>query len=81
MAFDGDGCGWGGGLRLTVLVIAMMFLTGRLIAGFKAGGVAACPAVVEYSRKLQARAAEEPALLTKGSAVAKMIVDYTVLRE
>ena len=37
--------------------------------------------VVEYGRKLQARAAEELALLPRGSAVAEMLSDYAVMRE
>ena len=39
MAFDGDGGGWGGRLRLTVLVIAASWLTGCATPGFKANGV------------------------------------------
>jgi hypothetical protein len=56
-------------------------LTGCATAGFEAGGVAACPPVVEYSRELQARAAEELARLPAGSAVVEMMGDYAVLRE
>ena len=81
MAFNGDGGGWGERRRLAVLVIATSWLTGCGTAGFEANGVAACPPVVEYSREFQARAAEELALLTKGSAVAEMMVDYAVVRE
>ncbi len=43
--------------------------------------MAACPPVVEYSRELQARAAEELALLPDGSAVIEMMSDYVVTRE
>jgi len=50
------------------------------MAGFDAGGVAACPPVVEYSREFQARAAEELAMLPDGSAIAEMMLDYTILR-
>ena len=56
-------------------------MTGCATADFEAGGVAACPLVVEYSREFQARAAEELALLPNGSAVAEMMGDYTVMRE
>ena len=67
--------------RLAVLVIATSWLTGCATAGFEAGGVAACPPVVEYSRVLQARAAEELALLPEGAAVVEMMGDYAVMRE
>jgi hypothetical protein len=42
--------------------------------------LAACPPVVEYSRELQAQAAEELALLPYGSAVVEMMGDYAVMR-
>jgi hypothetical protein len=45
------------------------------------GRPGACPPVVEYSRELQTRAAEELALLPEGSAVVEMLSDYTVMRE
>jgi hypothetical protein len=67
--------------RLAVLVIATILLTGCATAGFEAGGVATCPPVVEYSRELQARAAEELAMLQGGSAIVEMMGDYAVLRE
>ena len=66
--------------RLVVLVIATNWLTGCATAGFEAGGVAACPPVVEYSREFQARAAEEMAMLPDGSAIAEMMADYAVMR-
>jgi hypothetical protein len=56
-------------------------LTGCATAGFEAGGVAACPPVVEYSREFQARAAEELAMLPDGSAIIEMIGDYAVMRD
>jgi hypothetical protein len=56
-------------------------LTGCATAGFETGGLAACPPVVEYSRELQARAAEELALLPDGSAIVEMMGDYAVIRE
>lgn len=66
--------------RLAVLVIETSWLTGCATAGFEQGGTAACPLVVEYSRELQAQAAEELALLPDGSAVVEMIGDYAVMR-
>ena len=44
-------------------------------------GRGACPPVIEYFREFQARAAEELALLPKGSAIAEMLADYTAMRE
>jgi hypothetical protein len=67
--------------RLAVLVIATSWLTGCATAGFEAGGDAACPPVVEYSREFQARAAEELARLPDGSAVVEMMADYAVIRD
>jgi hypothetical protein len=62
-------------------VIGANWLSGCATAGFEAGGVAACPPVVEYSREIQVQAAEELGLLPDGSAVVGMIADYTVMRE
>lgn len=62
-------------------MIAASWLTGCATASFDRDGVAACPAVVEYSREFQARAAEELELLPNGSAVVEMMGDYAVLRE
>jgi hypothetical protein len=59
----------------------MSWLTGCATEGFETDGVAACPPVVEYSRELQAQAAEELALLPDGSAVVEMMGDYAVMRE
>lgn len=67
--------------RLAVLAIATSLLTGCATVGFEAGGVAACPPVVGYSRDFQARAAEELARLPDGSAVVEMMADYAVMRE
>jgi len=67
--------------RLAVLVIATSWLTGCVGVGFEAGGVAACPPVVAYSRELQAWAAEELALLSERSALVEMMGDYAVMRE
>lgn len=65
---------------LAVLVIAASWLTGCATEGFEAGGVATCPPVMEYSRELQAQAAEELALLSDGSAVVEMMGDYAAMR-
>ena len=67
--------------RFAVLVIVASWLTGCATAGFEANGLAACPPVVEYSRELQVRAAEELALLPDGSAVVEMLSDYAVMRD
>lgn len=64
-----------------VLVIATSWLTGCATAGFEEGGLAACPPVVEYSRELQARAAEELAMLPDGSAIVEMMGNYAVIRD
>jgi hypothetical protein len=40
-----------------------------------------CPPVVEYTRELQARAAEELGMLPDGSAIAEMLADYSVMRD
>lgn len=40
-----------------------------------------CPPVVEYSRDLQARAADELDLLPEGPAIAEMLADYGVMRD
>lgn len=67
--------------RLAVLILATIWLSGCATAGFEANGLAACPPVVEYSRELQAQAAEELALLPEGSAISEMLSDYAVMRD
>ena len=67
--------------RLAVLVVVMSWLSGCATVGFEAGGVPACPPVVEYGREHQVQAAEELATLPDGSAVEKMMGDYAVMRE
>jgi hypothetical protein len=37
--------------------------------------------MVEYSRKFQARAAQQLALLPEGSAIEEMLSDYAVMRQ
>ena len=67
--------------RLAVLVIGASWLTGCVTADFETRSVTTCPPVVEYSRELQARAAEELAMLQGGSVIAEMLADYAVMRE
>jgi hypothetical protein len=67
--------------RPAVLVIATSLMTGCATAGFEANGLATCPPVVEYSRELQAQAAEELAKLPNGSPVIEMTGDHVVMRE
>lgn len=62
-------------------MIATSWLTGCATAGFEANGLAACPPIVEYSRELQALAAEELALLPDGAAIVEMMGDYAVMRD
>ena len=56
-------------------------MTGCATVGFETGGASVCPPVVEYSREVQARAAEELRMLLDGSAVVEMMGDYAVMRE
>ena len=67
--------------RLAVLAITTSLLSGCATVGSDDNGPAACPPVVEYSREFQARAAEELALLSEGSASAEMLADYAVMRD
>ncbi|MCV2882467.1 hypothetical protein [Actibacterium sp. XHP0104] len=73
-----DGCSR---QRRVVLAIATSLLTGCATVGSDGGALRACPPVVAYSREFQARAAEELALLSEGSAIAEMLSDYAVMRE
>jgi len=66
--------------RLAVLAIATSFLGGCMTGISEDGRLVTCPPVVEYGRELQARAAEELALLPQGSALAEMLADYAVMR-
>ena len=69
------------GQRLAVLVIGASWLTGSATGSSEQRSASACPPVVEYSRELQVRAAEELALLPDRSAVVEMMGDYAVMRE
>jgi len=62
-------------------VIATIWLTACATAGSDTGGPVVCPPVVEYSRAVQAQAAEELDLLPEGSVVVEMLSDYAVMRE
>lgn len=73
-----DGC-WK--QRLAALAIVTSLLSGCATVRSENGRLATCPPVVEYGREFQARAAEELALLPKGSAIAEMVEDYGVMRE
>lgn len=63
----------GTGLRVDVGLAPFQGVTSSTIA-------TACPPVVEYTRELQARAADELDLLPEGSAIAEMLADYSVMR-
>lgn len=67
--------------RLVVLVIVTSWLTGCATAGFEAGGVVACPPVVEYSRAEQVQVAEEVAALPENVVIIEWLADYAVLKE
>jgi len=62
-------------------VIAAISLTACATATSEPLMATVCPPVVEYSRKFQARAADELDLLPEGSAIAAMLADYAVLRD
>ena len=68
--------------QLAALAIATSLLSGCATVSSEGGGNESCPpALVEYSREFQARAADEVALLPEGSAIAEMLSDYAVLRD
>ncbi|EXL03994.1 hypothetical protein BG36_11200 [Aquamicrobium defluvii] len=66
--------------QLAALAIATSLLSGCATVGSEPGGSSACPPVVEYSRDLQARAADELLLLPERSVLSEMMSDYVVLR-
>lgn len=68
-------------LRLAVLAIATSLLSGCATVSSDELGSVSCPPVVEYSREVQTRAAEELELLPERSVVAEMIADYSVMRD
>ena len=66
--------------RLAAHAIGTSLLSGCATVSSDGGRFGACPPVVEYSRELQAQAAEEMDLLPENSAVADMMADYAVMR-
>jgi uncharacterized protein YceK len=70
-----DGCSR---RRRVVLGLVTIWLSGCATVGSEEVGPITCPPVGEYSRELWARAAEELALLPKGSAIAEMLTDYAL---
>jgi hypothetical protein len=73
-----DGCSR---RRRVVLGLVTIWLSGCATVGSEEVGSFTCPPVVEYSCELRARAAEELALLPKGSAIAAMLTDDAVMRD
>ncbi|MBJ3764317.1 hypothetical protein ILP92_16350 [Maribius pontilimi] len=67
--------------RLAALVIATNLLTGCATGLFDPTIATVCPPVVEYPNEVQARAAEELALLPEMSAIVEMLADYGVIRD
>ena len=67
--------------QLVVLVIATTLLTGCTTGVSEPRIVTVCPPVVEYTRELQARAANEVEVLPDGSAISEMLADYSVMRD
>ena len=67
--------------QLAALATATSLLTGCATVDSNPPIAIVCPPVVQYSRALQARAAEELELLPERSAVAEMIADYSVMRD
>lgn len=67
--------------QLAVLAIVTSLLSGCATVSSDELGSVSCPPVVEYSREVQTRAAEELELLPERSVVAEMIADYGVMRD
>lgn len=67
--------------RLAVLAIATIWLAGCATVGSDQSGFGACPPVVEYSREVQAKAAEEIAALPENGVIVGWFADYAVLRD
>jgi len=66
--------------RLAALAIVTSLLSAcATVSSEPAVGV--CPPVVEYSREIQARVAEEVNSLPEKTAVEEMLSDYAVMRE
>ncbi len=67
--------------RLAALAIATSLLSGCATVGSDPRLMPVCPPVVEYSREVQARAAEELEVLPDGSAISEMLADYSTMRD
>ncbi|MFN3314279.1 MAG: hypothetical protein ACK46Q_12550 [Hyphomonas sp.] len=67
-----DGCSR---LRRVALVLATIWLTGCATVASEPRLATVCPPVVEYTREVQARAAEELNSLPDGTVIAEMIAD------
>jgi len=65
----------------SALATATIFLTACAGVGFEAGGLSACPPVVEYSREEQARVAKEVAVVPEDAVIVGWLADYAVLRD
>ncbi|SFD42631.1 hypothetical protein SAMN04515678_10125 [Roseivivax sediminis] len=71
-----DGCSR---LRRVALILGTIWLSGSATRASERVGRGASSPVVEYSREVQARAAEELALLPDGSAISELWNDYAVM--
>nr|WP_128513645.1 MULTISPECIES: hypothetical protein [Paracoccaceae] len=67
--------------RLAALAIATILLTGCATVASEPRLATVCPPVVEYTREVQARAAEESSQLPEGSLIAEMLSDYAAMRD
>lgn len=67
--------------RLAVLAITTSLLNGCATVSSDGRAIGTCPPVVEYSRELQARAADELDLLPEGSAIVELLRDFAVMRD
>jgi hypothetical protein len=61
-------------------LIVMLLLSACAMAGSDRPGPV-CPPVVEYNTTEQARAADEVEGLPEGSVIARMLSDYSVIRD
>ncbi len=68
-------------LQLAALAIVTSWLSGCATGVSELRAATVCPPVVEYTRELQARAAEELGTLPDGSAISEMLADYSVMRD
>ncbi len=61
-------------------VLATSLLSGCATVGSYGRAVGTYPPLVEYSRDVQTRAAEELTLLPEGAVIMEMLSDYAVMR-